>query len=107
MNSSFEIYQKAILYFCPEMTDSDWNGFKSGLKTTRISAKDYFIQTGELQPYLGFVVKGLLRSFYISPKGQEIITFFVKEGQYASDYPNFLTQSPTLHNFQCLEDIWK
>jgi CRP/FNR family transcriptional regulator len=39
---------------------------------------------------MGFVVKGLLRRYYINDKGKKITTYFLKENDFATDYPSFI-----------------
>ena len=52
---------------------------------------------------MGFVCKGLLRRYYINEKGKTITTGFVKENEYATDYPAFIQQRPSKYYMECLE----
>ena len=52
---------------------------------------------------MGFVCKGLLRRYYINNKGKTITTGFVKEDEYATDYPAFIQQRPSKYYMECLE----
>lgn len=65
--------------------------------------KDFFLKQGEIQNEMGFVVKGLLRRYYINQKGNEITTGFIKENEYVADYPAFIRQLKTKYYMQCLE----
>lgn len=65
--------------------------------------KDFFLRFGETQKAMGFVCEGLLRRYFINSKGNEITTGFIKENEYATDYPAFLRQRKTKYYIQCLE----
>lgn len=104
MQDSFVIYRQAVQELCPDLTDEEWDYFYDTLCLIKFPAKHFFIQAGTIQRHIGFVIKGLLRGFYINDKGQEITTIFVKEGEYATDYPALITKQPALYYFQCLEE---
>lgn len=101
---ALEIYKKAVKELCPQMTEQELEYFRNELEVIKLPAKHFFIQAGTVQRQLGFVAKGLIRSFYIDEAGQEVTTYFAKEGQYATDYPAFIKQMPTFSYFQCLEE---
>ncbi len=52
---------------------------------------------------MGFVYKGLLRSYYIDKNGKEITISFIRENSYASEYSAFLTKKPSKFYIQALE----
>lgn len=59
--------------------------------------------SGEIQKNMGYVCEGLMRRYYINDKGNKITTGFVKESEYATDYPAFIRQKPTKYFMECLE----
>ncbi|MBZ9629703.1 Crp/Fnr family transcriptional regulator [Salegentibacter sp. LM13S] len=65
--------------------------------------KEFLYQNGEVQEEIGYVCQGLLRKFYVNEKGNEIITGFSREKEYATDYPSFLRQRPSKYYLQFLE----
>ncbi len=65
--------------------------------------KEFLYKSGEIQKEVGFVCQGLLRKYYVNEKGSEIITGFIGENGYATDYPSFLRQKPSKFHIQCLE----
>jgi len=73
------------------------------LSFTSLDKKDLFIQSGKVQKYLGFIVNGLIRSFFIDRNGNEINVGFYAEGDYATHYPSFITRKPSNYTIQCLE----
>lgn len=76
---------------------------RSILSIEKYEKKEFVFQSGEVQKDIGYVCKGLLRKYYVNEKGSEIITGFICENGYATDYPSFLRQEPSKYHIQCLE----
>nr|WP_297787938.1 Crp/Fnr family transcriptional regulator [uncultured Allomuricauda sp.] len=77
--------------------------FRSQLTLKEYMVKDFFFKNGEVQKKMGYVCKGLLRRYYNNEKGKSITTGFVKENEYATDYPAFIQQRPSKYHMECLE----
>ncbi|MDX6746546.1 Crp/Fnr family transcriptional regulator [Polaribacter sp. PL03] len=75
----------------------------SFLTVEEYNKKEFLYKSGEIQKEVGFVCQGLLRKYYINEKGSEIITGFINENGFATDYPSFLRQKPSKYHIQCLE----
>jgi CRP-like cAMP-binding protein len=80
-----------IEYIIPHLTIREYN------------RKEFYLNEGDIQKAMGFVCKGLLRRYYINNKGNEVTTGFVKENEYATDYPAFIRQRKSKYYIQCLE----
>ena len=52
---------------------------------------------------MGFIVKGLLRRYYIDQNGKEITSYFLKENDFATDYPAFIKQEATKFYIETIE----
>ncbi|WP_179345876.1 Crp/Fnr family transcriptional regulator [Winogradskyella ursingii] len=76
---------------------------RSFLTIQKYKKKEFVYKAGEVQKDIGFVCQGLLRKYYLNEKGNEIITGFISENGYATDYPSFLRQIPSKFHIQCLE----
>ncbi|MAZ72720.1 MAG: cAMP-binding protein [Flavobacteriaceae bacterium] len=76
---------------------------RSFLNIQKYKKKEFVYKAGEIQKEIGFVCQGLLRKYYVNEKGSEIITGFISENGYATDYPSFLRQKPSKFHIQCLE----
>ena len=76
---------------------------RSFLTVNEYNKKELLYKSGEIQKEVGFVCQGLLRKYYINEKGSEIITGFISENGFATDYPSFLRQKPSKYHIQCLE----
>lgn len=102
---SFEIesYLNHFRLVCPQITEEELSYISEGLSISCLKNKDLYLNEGEVQRNIGFLVSGLMRVFYVDEKGNEITTWFAKENEYVTDYPAFIRQSPAKFNFQCLE----
>jgi CRP-like cAMP-binding protein len=100
---AFDQYKEAVLAIHPELTEEEWQFLRSGCTIRDFNKKDLFIEEGEIQTAIGFVVSGLLRGYYIDQKGEDMTIRFVQENGYVTDYPALINQSPSKYSFQCLE----
>ena len=103
MEAGKEIFLKSVKAICPDLTDAELLQFSSKLSVIELKKKALFLQSGKMQKAIGFVAKGLVRSFFIDQDGNEINVGFYSEGDYATHYPAFITQQPSLYTIQCLE----
>lgn len=103
MQPETAICHQAIMQLNPRVTEEEWNYFESGFAFQTLNPRDFFIKAGKKYHQLGFVTGGLLRGYYINDQGEDITTIFVKEYEWATDYPSLLIGKPSRYNFQCLE----
>ncbi|MGN7823298.1 Crp/Fnr family transcriptional regulator [Chitinophaga sp. 22536] len=85
------------------MGDKDWQLCEPGLGLKTLAKSAFFVEEGKVYREIGFVVKGLLRSYYLV-EGEEINTAFFTEGQWPKAYHSFLTQTASRQWIQALED---
>lgn len=75
----------------------------SCFKQLHLSKGAYFLQSGKVDEYVGFINKGLVRYFVY--KNDEEATFeFTKEGEFIADYQSFTKKIPSVQNIQAVED---
>ncbi|WP_221391052.1 Crp/Fnr family transcriptional regulator [Dyadobacter sp. NIV53] len=98
-----DFFLNSVKEVCPSFTGNELSQFASKLKLAELKKKDFFLESGETQKLLGFVTKGLIRSFYVDKDGNERTVGFYPEGSYATHYPAFVTQKPSKYTIQCLE----
>lgn len=71
----------------------------------RLLAKDkVLLQEGAHCDVWGFVYSGLLRIYSHKSDGDEYTSWFVKEGEFFTEFVSFFKQTPSLENFVALED---
>ena len=68
-----------------------------------VTKNEFFNKSGRVSDKLGFVTKGLLRSFYIL-KGKETTTYFQLPGSVAIDLKSFVKKLPSIENIQAVSD---
>ena len=103
MESATAMYLKSVRVICPALSDEALQLFASKLSFAALKKKEIFLQSGKVQKAIGFIAKGLVRSFYIDNDGNEITVGFYKEGDYATHYPAYITRKQSLYTIQCLE----
>ena len=103
MESETEFFLNSIKEICPSMTELELSQFAAKLTMKELTKKDFFLQSGQIQKAIGFITKGLIRSFFIDQDGNERTVSFYSEGDYATHYPAFITQKPSRYSIQCLE----
>ena len=94
---------RAVVEKISPITEHDWQLMQSQLQYKAIKKGDYFIEAGKTYAAIGFVIKGLLRSYYVID-GEEVNNGFFFEGQWPKAYHSFLTQAPSRLTIQALED---
>ena len=79
------------------------NYLESGLTVSELKSKHFYIHANTIQREIGFVYQGLLRSFFVDNKGNEITVNFSREDSYATHYTAFINRTPSKFYFQCIE----
>ncbi|MCF0039732.1 Crp/Fnr family transcriptional regulator [Dyadobacter fanqingshengii] len=103
IDSETQFVLNSVKEVCPSITEAELSQYALKFKFIELKKKDLFLQSGETQKLLGFVTKGLVRSFYIDKDGNERTIGFYAEGDYATHYPSFIIQKPSKYSIQCLE----
>lgn len=103
LKTPVESFLTSFLSLCPELSEPELNFIKEGLTVTELKSRHFYIHAGMIQKEIGFVHSGLIRSFYIDNKGNEITVNFTRENSYATHYSAFITQTASQYYFQCIE----
>jgi len=103
MQSETQIYIQSVRALCPGLTDDELTWFASQLTLQELKRKEFFAKAGKVQKAVGYIISGLVRSFYVDNDGNEITVGFYAEGDYVTHYASFVTQQPSKYFVQCLE----
>ena len=103
MEPGTQMFLKTIKAICTGLSEFELSQFASRLTFKELKKKDLFLQSGKVQKAIGFIAKGLARSFFIDQDGNEITVGFYSENDYATHYAAFVTQSASRYSIQCLE----
>src|SRR5437868_11841367 len=87
-----------------ELTEEEKQLSRSFFISKKLRKKQYLLQEGDVNKYVAFVEKGLLRTFNVNDKGHEHIIQFAFEGWWTGDQLSFLTGEPSEYNIEAMED---
>lgn len=82
----------------------DEHEFLKIVRKTRLKKRQYLVQPGFICQSQTYVLKGALRSYFVSPEGQEHTIQFAVEDWFISDFNSYITQSPASLFVEALED---
>ena len=91
----------AVRQFIPLSTDEE-QIIEQLFERHTIGPNDFFLETGEVCRYVGFVTTGLLR-YYVLDDGEEHTYDFATEHTFVCNYESFLPQIPSTRFIQALE----
>ncbi len=70
-----------------------------------LKKSEFFIKEAEVCKEVGFVVKGILRSFYVSEKGEETTYCMMFPNNLITAYSSFITSETTSENIQAITPV--
>jgi len=70
----------------------------------KIKKWDFLISENQVCNEIVFVKSGIMRSFFINSKGDEITNCFTFKNEFMTAFSSFITQSPTDENIQAITD---
>lgn len=73
------------------------------LKEVRLKSKEIYLREGETSKKIAFILQGLMRSYYINAKGEEITNWFMKEGNVTISVKSFFEQVPSKEFMAAIE----
>jgi CRP/FNR family transcriptional regulator len=100
---AYQQYLKSFLKICPELKEDELNLIRDSLSITQLEKRAFYLKDRQVQEEIGFVYKGLLKSYYINKQGKKITVSFIDENSYASDYPSFIQQKPSKYYIETIE----
>jgi CRP-like cAMP-binding protein len=103
LETAISIYLENYKEICKQITEEELTFVSKELTISAFKSKQYYLKAGQIQTAIGYLVSGLIRSYYTDEKGNEITISFVKEREYVTDYGAFIRQKPSKYCFQCLE----
>lgn len=73
---------------------------------TRLGKGEFLLRAGEVPRTLGFIVRGVVRLFFLTPDGEEITRSFRLENSFVSSYSALLLGEPSRLFLQALEPTY-
>ena len=86
-----------------DCSDKEFEIIASYLKQKEYNKKEYILSEGQVCKHYSFILKGLVRFYYIDHKANEVITQFAIEHWWFTNYESFILESPSRVYIQALE----
>jgi len=84
-------------------TDSDLGSVLKHFETKSIKKKTKILEAGTTAKEVYFILNGCIRLFY-EKDGEDISAYFFTEKMFAGAYDSFISQKPSRHSIETLED---
>ncbi len=85
-------------------TERDWEETVSRFEPITLPAKSLFLDSGKIASRLGYLRRGLMRSFFYDDQANDITTHFFKTGSVVISMKSFNDQVPARENIIAMED---
>jgi CRP-like cAMP-binding protein len=86
-----------------QISDKDFEESILSFKEVRLNKGDYFVKTGDICKQAAYINKGILRTFYINEKGEDITYCFCTETNLTSSFKSFVSQTESTLSIQAIE----
>ncbi|MBO9729841.1 MAG: Crp/Fnr family transcriptional regulator [Chitinophaga sp.] len=86
------------------LTPAEQELFHSMLKFKRVRKRTFLLQEGDICDFEAYIIKGCIRTYYLSNDGTETILSFAIENWWVSDPFSFTEQQPSNMFIESLED---
>lgn len=84
-------------------TDNELGIILKYFDTQSLKKKTTILQSGTIAKEVYFILKGCIRLFYVK-NGEDISAYFFTERMFAGAYDSFISQKPSRHNIETIED---
>lgn len=85
------------------LTDGEFEYILSHFTTKTLKKHQFLIQENDTVANDYFVVKGLLKAYYINPEGKEHIMQFAMEDWWITDYQAYFNETAATLTIDCIE----
>lgn len=86
------------------LTEEEMKLTLSGYVPKKIKANEFFLKEGEVCNSIGYVTKGLLRSYFYDDQANEITTNFFAEGSLIIAMDSFNNRTPSKEYIKAIEE---
>lgn len=99
MKEQLRLFLKGIAPLVEEEEEEILSAFKPMI----LAKQDYFLRSGKINRYVGFLNKGLVR-YFVLKDGEESTFEFTAEGDFVADYQSFNSKKASTQSIQAIED---
>jgi len=86
------------------LTEEELNLTLGSYAPMTVRADEFFLREGDICNYIGYVTKGLLRSYYYDDHANEVTTNFFPEGSLIIAMDSFNNRVPSKEYIKAIED---
>lgn len=87
------------------LSKADYQDFLTILRYKKLNAGEYFVFAGSITTEAAYLVKGMLRYFYIDEEAKEYTRYFCQTGNFVSSYTALLKNEPSEYSIQAIDNI--
>lgn len=87
------------------LTDQEFEYILSHFTAKKLKKHQFLIQEDDAVLNDYFVVKGLLKAYYVNKDGKEHIMQFAMEDWWITDYQAYFSQTKATLNIDCIEEV--
>lgn len=99
MKENFKTFLKKFA----EISDFEFEETIGFFQELRLNKDDYFVRNGQVCRQIAYIHGGLLRTFYLNDKAEEITSCFCMSNTFTTSYKSFILQQPSLLSIQAME----
>lgn len=89
---------------CVPLSDEQLDFVNQNLVHKKVPKKTFLLSAGEVCKFEAFIVKGLVKTYFIDKNGFEVILTFACENWWISDISSFHDQKPSKMFIETIED---
>lgn len=98
-----ELYQ-ALKQIAP-VPQEEWELFAQDIQFKKLKSQEYLLREGDSVNCFYYLVKGLVRIYYVDQEGNEFVKVFQREGEVVGPYVQMIQGLPSSSFIECLEDV--
>jgi CRP-like cAMP-binding protein len=103
MNNNIESIFRVISGYI-DINEKEWTYYASMFREKKLKKKEIILKEGSNCRDVFFVVRGLLRVYFVDKEGAEKTFHFALENTFVTDYKSFLKRLPSNFSVQAMED---
>lgn len=102
--ATYNSYEVLAKHLTAKGFETSANSLSDRFKEVFLKKGRHFIQIGDIEKQIAFIVKGLLRYYYITYEGDDVTKHFSVENEFASSYASLIYERPTAYGIIAEED---
>ena len=86
------------------LSEDEIAGICSHFTSENILKNHFFIESGNRCSRVGYLVSGIMCSYIISERGEEVVKYFIEPDQFFTDLDSYEKSEPAMLNIQAVTD---